>query len=75
MGLRDQRPRRHGFAAPSDPAMEWLSLVSLLIVLFLVARGTSGSRMLVIVAVTLAVVTVILFAERGGFWPEAFRQP
>ena len=55
--------------------MEWLSLVSLLVVLFLIARGTSGSRMLVIVAVTLAVVTVVVFAERGGFWPDAFRQP
>jgi hypothetical protein len=55
--------------------MLWLSLVSLLLVLFLVARGTSGSRMLVIVAVTLAVITVIVFAERGGVWPDAFRQP
>jgi L-asparagine transporter-like permease len=56
------------------PAMEWLSLVSLLLVLVLVARGTPGRRMLVIVAVTLAVVVVILFAERSGLWPEAMRQ-
>jgi hypothetical protein len=54
--------------------MEWLSLVSLLLVLVLVARGTPGRQFLVIVAVTLAVVVVILFSERAGLWPEAWRQ-
>ena len=54
--------------------MEWLSLVSLLGVLVLVARGTPGRRLLVIVAVTLAVVVLVLFAERSGLWPEGMRQ-
>ena len=54
--------------------MEWLSLVSLLFVLVLVARGTPGRRLLVIAAVTLAVVVMVLFAERSGLWPDAMRQ-
>jgi hypothetical protein len=48
-----------------------VSVVSLLLVLFLVARGTPGRRMLVIVAITLAVVILIVGIERAGLWPAA----
>lgn len=54
--------------------MEWLSLVSLLLVLVLVARGTPGRQLLIVLAATLAVVVVVLFAERSGFWPDSLRQ-
>ncbi|MFE1602214.1 hypothetical protein [Methylobacterium sp. ID0610] len=46
------------------------SIVSLLLVLFLVSRGTPGRTMLVIVAITLAVVLLIVGVERAGLWPS-----
>lgn len=54
--------------------MEWVvSLVGLLAVLALLAWRMPGQRMLIVVAITLAVVVVIVGIERYGFWPEDLR--
>jgi hypothetical protein len=53
--------------------MEYLvALVGLLAVLFLVGRGVPGRRWPVIIAATLAVVVVVVLAERSGFWPRSW---
>ncbi|ACL61451.1 hypothetical protein [Methylobacterium nodulans] len=50
-----------------------VSIVSLLLVMFLVSRGVPGRTMLVILAVTLAIVLLIVGAERSGMWPGELR--
>jgi hypothetical protein len=53
--------------------MEYMvALVGLLAVLFLVGRGVPGSRWPVIIAATLAVVVLVVLAERSGFWPRGW---
>ncbi|MEH3144244.1 MAG: hypothetical protein PGN34_02590 [Methylobacterium frigidaeris] len=47
-----------------------VSVVSLLLVLFLIARGTPGRSLLVVLAATLAVVVLIVGIERAGMWPS-----
>ncbi|ACA20442.1 hypothetical protein M446_6173 [Methylobacterium sp. 4-46] len=46
-----------------------VSIVSLLLVLFLISRGVPGRQLLVILAVTAAVVLLIVGVERSGLWP------
>jgi hypothetical protein len=54
--------------------MGWIvSLVALLAVLFLLAYRMPGQRILIIVAITLAVVVMIVGIERAGWWPEGLR--
>jgi hypothetical protein len=42
-------------------------------VLFLLAYRMPGQRLLIIVAITLAVVVMIVGIERAGWWPEGLR--
>ncbi|GJD48297.1 hypothetical protein OPKNFCMD_1014 [Methylobacterium crusticola] len=50
-----------------------VSVVSLLLVLILVARGVPGRNILVVLAVTLAVVVLVVGVERAGLWPSDWR--
>jgi hypothetical protein len=58
--------------------MEWftadrlVSVVAVLAVLFLVGRGLPGRRWPVVIAATLALVVVVVLAERNGFWPPGW---
>ena len=54
--------------------MTWIvSLVAALAVLFLVSRGLPLSRWPAIIAVTLAVIVLIVLAEQNGMWPASWR--
>ena len=48
-------------------------IVALLAVLFLVGRGMPARRWSAIIAVTLAVVVLVVLAERNGLWPQGWR--
>lgn len=50
-----------------------VSIIGLVAVLFLVARGTPGRTLLVVSAVTLAVVVALLAIEQAGWWPKGWR--
>jgi hypothetical protein len=58
--------------------MEWLtadrlvSVVAVLAVLFLVGRRLPGRSWPLIVAATLALVVVVVLAERNGLWPRGW---
>lgn len=52
-------------------------LVPLLIgmtLIWFVGRGAPLNMKLVTLAITLAVVILIVLAERAGFWPDSFRR-
>jgi hypothetical protein len=51
-----------------------VSVVALLAVLFLVARGTPLHSWPVILAATLVVVVAVVLLERGGYWPASWRR-
>jgi hypothetical protein len=54
--------------------MTWVvSLVALLAVLFLVARGMPLSRWPVILAITLALILLVVGAEQNGWWPRSWK--
>jgi hypothetical protein len=54
--------------------MTWIvSLVALLAVLFLVGRGMPLSRWPVILAITLAVILLVVGAEQNGWWPSSWK--
>lgn len=54
--------------------MTWaVSVVALLAVLFLVSRRLPLSRWPLIIAVTLAVIVLVVAAESGGYWPASWR--
>lgn len=50
-----------------------LAVVSLVLVLVIVGRGTPARRWPMIVAVTLAVIVLVVLLERGGYWPAGWR--
>lgn len=50
-----------------------VSAIALLGFAFLVARRFPGHRLLIVVAVTLALIVLIVGAEQAGLWPEAAR--
>lgn len=50
-----------------------LPIVALLAVLFLVGRGLPLRRWPVLLAGTLAVIVLVVFAERSGYWPASWR--
>lgn len=50
-----------------------MAVVAMLAVLFLVGRGLPGRRWPVIIAATLAVVLLVVFAEQQGWWPREWR--
>jgi len=43
--------------------------------IWLIGRGSSWNAKLVTLAITLAVVVVIVWLERSGLWPDSFRRP
>jgi hypothetical protein len=45
-----------------------------LTLIWLIGRGTPWNAKLLTLAVTLAVIVLIVLLERGGYWPEAFRR-
>ena len=49
-----------------------VSVISLLLVLVLIARGVPGRNLLVVLAAALAVVVLVVGIERAGLWPESF---
>ena len=49
-----------------------VSLVAILAILFLVGRGLPGRRWPLIIAATLALVLIVVLAERNGFWPSGW---
>ncbi|SEO88455.1 hypothetical protein SAMN04487843_104350 [Methylobacterium sp. ap11] len=49
-----------------------LSVISLLLVLVLIARGVPGRNLLVALAMALAVVVLVVGVERAGLWPASF---
>lgn len=54
--------------------MTWVaSAVALLAVLFLVGRGLPARRWPAIIAGTLAVIVLVVLAERNGLWPASWR--
>ena len=48
-------------------------IVSMLACLFLVSRGMPGRSWPVVIAATLAVVLLVVFAERNGYWPSGWK--
>ena len=50
-----------------------VGVVSMLLVLFLVGRGLPARRWPVVLAATLAVILLIVLAERSGLWPAGWR--
>ena len=50
-----------------------LPLAALLAVLFLVSRGLPIGRWPLVIAGTLAVIVLVVLAERGGFWPAGWQ--
>ena len=42
--------------------------------IWLIGRGTPWNAKLMTLAVTLAVIVLIVVLERSGFWPDAFRR-
>lgn len=54
--------------------MTWIaSVAALLAVLFLVSRGLPASRWPLVIAATLAIVVLVVAAERTGYWPASWR--
>ena len=54
--------------------MGWVvSLVALLAVLGMLAWRMPGQRLLIIVAITLALVVMVVGIERAGWWPDGLR--
>jgi hypothetical protein len=49
-------------------------LVIGLTLIWLVGRGTPWNAKLTTIAITLAVVVLIVTLERGGYWPEGWRR-
>jgi hypothetical protein len=49
-------------------------LVIGLTLVWLIGRGTPWNAKLMTVAVTLAVIVLVVALEKGGYWPEAFRR-
>lgn len=45
-----------------------------LMLIWLIGRGTPWNAKLLTLAVTLAVIVLIVVLERGGYWPEAWRR-
>lgn len=45
-----------------------------LTLIWLIGRGTPWNAKLMTLAVTLAVIVLIVVLERSGFWPDAFRR-
>lgn len=50
-----------------------VALVAMAAILFLVARGTPGRNLLLVVAAVLALVVVIVALEQNGLWPAAWK--
>ncbi len=44
-----------------------------LTLIWLIGRGTPWNAKLLTLAITLAVIVLIVVIERGGYWPDAFR--
>ena len=42
--------------------------------IWLIGRGVPWNAKLLTLAVTLAVIVLIILLERNGYWPEAFRR-
>lgn len=49
-----------------------VSVISLLLMLVLIARGVPGRNLLVALAMALAVVVLVVGIERAGLWPASF---
>lgn len=49
-------------------------LIAGLALLWLIGRGVPWNAKLMTIAVTLAIIILIVMLERGGYWPEAFRR-
>lgn len=49
-----------------------VGVVSLLAILFLFSRGMPGSRWPIILLATLAVIVLVVAADRYGMWPEGW---
>lgn len=58
--------------------MEWLTadrilpIVALLALLFLMGRGLPARRWPLVIAATLAVIVLVVLAERSGVWPRTW---
>jgi len=51
-----------------------IPLIMGLTLIWLIGRGTPWNAKLKTLAVTLAVIVLIVMLERNGYWPEAFRR-
>ena len=51
-----------------------LPLLMGLTLIWLIGRGVPWNAKLITLAVTLAVIVLIVALERGGYWPDAFRR-
>ncbi|BAQ44521.1 hypothetical protein Maq22A_c05755 [Methylobacterium aquaticum] len=77
-GLTQDRPapprRRASSPHPAvrNPMDIAVSVISLLLVLVLIARGVPGRNLLVALAMALAVVVLVVGIERAGLWPASF---
>ncbi len=45
-----------------------------LMLIWLIGRGTPWNAKLLTLAVTLAVIVLIVMLERGGYWPQDWRR-
>ncbi|MFN3673761.1 MAG: hypothetical protein ACK4VM_17785 [Bosea sp. (in: a-proteobacteria)] len=44
------------------------------VLIWLIGRGVPWNAKLITLAVTLAVIVLIVALEQGGFWPDSFRR-
>lgn len=66
---------RPGRCAGYDRAMEIVvPLIIGLSLIWLIGRGVPWNAKLMTIAVTLAIVILIVALDRGGYWPEAWRR-
>ena len=50
-----------------------VAVVAMLGALFIVSRGLPGRSWPMIIAATLAVILLVVLAERSGWWPSSWR--
>lgn len=52
---------------------QWIAVVALLGFLVLTGRNLPRTRWPVVIAATLAAIVLVVWAERSGYWPAAWR--
>jgi hypothetical protein len=76
LGLDGRRARAPHQRAKGAPAMnvQWVSVISLLLVLVLIGWRMRGRTMLMATCFGLAFAVLVLWLDQSGLWPQAWRR-